>query len=368
MSRFITLAIHTYEKAVALRASLEKEGIQAELHNVNLEVPGFSSGVRVRIQEDDLPLALRVVENPELFCEDVSGGQNRVFLVPVDFSEHSFKGAQVASHIAASMKASITLLYSYINPYIAGTIQLTDAYTYEIGETGAREQITDNARKIMEHFADRLRQSMKKGEIPAVKINTEVSEGVPEDAIVDYAKMHKPHLIVMGTRSARKKESEMIGSITAEVLDEGRFTVLTVPEPLAMHDSLQPKNILFFSNIDQNDILAMDALYRTFGTEDASVTIVHIPKKSRFSERSADKALKRLSDYCRNNFKHYHFVSVPVNRTRSDEEFAQLQSENHFDLVVLPNRRRNALSRLINPGLAHRLLFQSDIPMLVIPV
>ena len=108
MSRFITLAIHTYEKAVALRASLEKEGIQVELHNVNLEVPGFSSGVRVRIQEDDLPLALRVVENPELFCEDFSGGQNRIFLVPVDFSEHSFKGAQVAAHIAAATNSSST--------------------------------------------------------------------------------------------------------------------------------------------------------------------------------------------------------------------------------------------------------------------
>lgn len=368
MSRFITLAIHTYEKAVALRASLEKEGIQVELHNVNLESPSFSSGVRVRIQEDDLPLALRIVENPELFCDDMAGGPTRVVLAPVDFSEHSFKGAQVAAHIAAESKAALTLLYSYINPYIAGTVQLTDSYTYEIGESGAREQITDNARKIMEHFAERLRNSMKKGEIPVVRISTEVAEGVPEDAIVDFAKLHKPHLIVMGTRSATKKEADMIGSITAEVLDEGRFSVLTVPEPLELIQSLAPKNILFLSNIDQNDILAIDALYRTFRTEDASVTIVHIPKKSRYSDRSADKALKRLSDYCRTNFKHYHFVSVPVNLTKGDEELTQLNNEHHFDLVVLPNRRRNALSRLINPGLAHRLLFQSDIPMLVIPV
>lgn len=368
MSRFITLAIHTYEKAVALRTSLESEGIKVELHNVNLEDPQFSSGVRVRIQEHDLPLALRIVENPELFCNDLPSIGSKSFLVPVDFSEHSYKGACVAAHIAAKSHASLTLLYSYIDPYIAGTVQLRDTLSYEIGDSGAREQVNSNARLFMEHFAERLRNAMKQGEIPAVKIATEVSEGVPEDAIVDYAKMHKPHLIIMGTRSAGKKQADMIGSITAEVLDEGRFTVLTVPEPLELSHSLNPTNILFFSNLDQNDILAMDALYRTFGTAGASVTIVHIPKKSRISENSADKALLRLADYCRANFKHFHFEPVPVNLTGSDEQFDELQRLNDFNLVVLPNRRRNALSRLINPGLAHRIIFRSDIPMLVIPV
>ena len=61
MARYITVAIHTYEKAIALRRQLENEGIAVELNNVNLEVSGFSSGVRVRIPETDLPLALRII-------------------------------------------------------------------------------------------------------------------------------------------------------------------------------------------------------------------------------------------------------------------------------------------------------------------
>ena len=144
--------------------------------------------------------------------------------------------------------------------------------------------------------------------------------------------------------------------------------MLTVPETVTVEKSLHPTNILFFSNIDQNDILAMDTLYRLFGSDDAAVTIVHIPKKSRFNENSVDKALVRLSDYCRANFKHYHFESVPVSQADSDREFAELNALHGFDLVVVPNRRRNALSRLLRPGLAHRMLFQADIPMLVIPV
>ncbi len=68
-------------------------------------------------------------------------------------------------------------LYSYIDPYITGNVQFTDALSYDIGETGAREQLVANARKLMEHFADRLRSAMKRGEAPMVKFDHTVVEG-----------------------------------------------------------------------------------------------------------------------------------------------------------------------------------------------
>ena len=365
--RRITVAIHTYEKALGLRTLLEGENIDVTLENVNLEIPGFSSGVRVRINESDLPHALRIIENRELF-QPVPGADSHIILVPVDLSERSYKAAKVAIDIAAKQKAQVVLLYSFLDPYIAGNLQFTDSLSYEIGESGARQQIQDNATKLLKHFSDRIKAEIKSGELPLVRISTEVVEGVPEDSIVEYAKFHLPRLIVMGTRAAGTKEREIIGSVTAEVLDEGRFSVLTVPESTPMEYSLTPKNILFFSNLDQNDILAIDGLYRLYGGESASVTIVHIPRKHRFSDGAADKALRRLGDYCSKNFNHYHFISVPVSHTDGDKEFAELQQTHNFDLVVVPNRRRNAFSRLFNPGLAHKILFQTDIPMLVIPV
>ncbi len=367
--RYITVAIHTYEKALALRTLLESEGISVELNNVNLEVPGFSSGVRVRIPEPDLPLALRIIENKELFLHP-GGGESKehTILVPVDLSENSFKAVGVAANIAAIAKGKLVLLYSYIDPYIAGNVQFTDSFSYEVGETGARELMIDNARKLLHNFYERARSAMKRGHMPVVKIEQIVVEGVPEDAIIEYAKSHAPYLIVMGTRRADKKEKDLIGSVTAQVLDEGRFTVLTVPEPIEAEDSLKPRNILFMSNLDQDDILAMDALYRLFGSNSANVTIVHMPNRRRFSLASADKALRRLSDYCRDNFSHYHFISVPVSQVDVEKEFMDLQDKNHYDLIVVPNRHRNAFSRLFNPGLAHKIIFQTDVPMLVIPV
>lgn len=369
MQRFITVAIHTFDKANALRALLENEGITVEFLNVNLETPGVFSGVRIRIPEDELAHALRIIENRELFAGVPEGGKaDHSILVPVDLSEQSYKAVTVAAHLAAHNNNSITLLYSYIDPYITSNVQLNDTLRFESGEKGARELLFHNAEKLLSHFRERLLSDMKRGLVDVVKVRTHVSEGVPEDAIIEYARNSKPRMIVMSTRGAEKKEKEMIGSVTAEVLDDGRFMVLTVPEPVEKERSITPKSILFVSNLDQDDILAMDAMYRIYGSSEASVTIVHMPKRHRFSERSADKALNALSQYCRENFRDFHFVTVPVNRGDTEKAFASLDNEYKFDLVVIPNRHRNAVSRLFNPGIAHKLLFQMDIPLMVIPV
>lgn len=369
MPRYITVAIHTYDRALELRALLEREGIAVELNNVNLEVPGFSSGVRVRIPETDLPLALRIIENRELFSRpDADEGALHTILVPVDLSETSFKAASVAADLAKASKSTITFLYSYIDPYVAGNVQFTDALTYEIGENGARAALKTNAEKLLHNFVERFRMAMKNGQIPVVKFSCMVVEGVPEDAIVDYAKDANPRLIVMGTREAKRKSDDMIGSVTAEVLDTCRLTVLSVPEPAPVLHAVHPSDILFFCNLDQDDILAMDALYRMYGSEKANVTIIHAPARRRYAGVSDSKALDTLSRYCIHNFEGFRFSTVSACEADIDTELERIQQSGQYSLVVVPNRRRSAFSRLFNRGIAHKVLFQTDIPMLVIPV
>lgn len=372
--RLITVAIHTYEKALALRSMLEAEGIHVTLQNVNLEQPEVSSGVRIRISENDLPLALRIIENPDIFSSHhfhssaAVESMHHTLLVPTDFTEHSFNAACVAVRFAASHKLSVRFLHSYIDPHITSNVQLTDNLTYEIAEADAVEHLIDAANGQMSKFTKRLKGLMKDGILPVVRFAHTIVEGVPEDAIIDFAKATPPYLVVMGTRSSEKKEKDTIGSVTAEVLDECRFSVLTIPEDFDYTEGFKPQNILFFSNLDQEDILAMDTLYRYFNSSHAKVTIIHIPPRRRFVDRNAGHSAMALSDYCSKKFTHYTFESVPVSPKSAIDELNQLQNERHFDLLVVPNRRKNAFSRLFNPGLAHKILFQTDMPMLVIPV
>lgn len=366
--RLITVAIHTYDRALALKTLLENEGISVLLQNVNLEHPTVSSGVRVRIHEHDLPLALRIIENTEVFCSSEASLQedSHSIIVPTDFSEHSFRAACVAFHIAKNHGANIRLLNSYIDPYVAGNMQLSDSLTYEIADNEARQQIADNAREAMNAFATRLKELIKLGKLPPVKFSTKVVEGVPEDAIVDYAKINPPYLVVMGTRGARRKQTELIGSVSAEVLDKCQFSVLTIPETATLYEAALIRNIVIFTNLEQQDLLAIDTMARIFDRTSAHVTIVHAPERKRPFERSNRESIDNIVDYCRKNFPQFTFEaaqSIPDLRPS-----ASGADKADIDLIVVPNKKKSAFSRLFNPGLAHKIIVEADIPMLVIPV
>ena len=263
--RLITVAIHTYEKALAIRSMLEAEGVHVTLQNVNLDQPEISSGVRIRISECDLPLALRIIENPDLFSsaqQSLNQANSRTLVVPTDFSEHSFNAAIVATYLAHSHKVDIKFIYAYIDPHISGTVQFSDKLTYAISDSDTVEKIIKDANVKMATFTKRLKDMMKMGELPVVKFTHSIIEGVPENAIIEHSKLEPPFLMVMGTRKAVQKEKELIGSVTAEVLNDCHFSVLSVPENSDITACVSPKNILFFSNLNQEDILALDTLYR----------------------------------------------------------------------------------------------------------
>lgn len=367
--RLITVAIHTYEHALRLKSLLESEGVPVVLHNVNLSHPVVSSGVRVRIHEKDLPLALRIIENTDIFATPVNDGLpelNRVMIVPVDFSDHSVKACDIAFHLAYRHKASIILLHSFLDPYTAGDMQLSDPASYDIADSEMRQVMEKEADKLMRAFAAKLRERIKHSELPPVKFTTSMVEGVPEEAIVELAKEKKPELIVMGTRESGKKEKELIGSVTAEVLDSCRFPVFTVPESADISRTDDIRHVVFFSNLDQEDILALDAIYRFFTDERLKITIVNVPSRKSIINRKSTS--DRLLAYCTEHYPLYTFRLADLSLNNVADDFHAIERQRPIDLIAVPNKKKNIFARLFNPSIAHKMLFYSDIPMMVIPV
>lgn len=370
-SRLITVAIHTFNKATALKNLLQREGVPVVLQNVNLQNPAVSPGVRVRIHESDLPLALRIIENTDIFTprhpDDKTNTSNPpLIIVPVDFSPCSHKAVDVAFHIAHRFSATIILLHSFIQPLDnPPALPLSDALTFEAADTQLRQSLQQEATLAMQQLIDRLRIRIKHGQLPPVKCTPLITEGIPEEVIIATAKEQKPLLIVMGTRGADRKRRDLVGSVTAEVLDSCRFPVLTIPDESKL-DPGSPLQAVYFSNLDQEDILALDTLYRLFPIPKAQVTLVNVPSRRQPADMTTP--MKALLQYCTANYPAYTFSneSIPLNDIISD--FPRLAANHNPCLIVIPNKKRNVFARLFNPGIPHRLLFHSDIAMLSIPV
>lgn len=372
-SRLITIAIHTYDKAVELRSLLESEGITVTLQNVNLEHPVVSPGIRVRIHEADLITTLRIIENHEIFTDTDNSVNSAIqphVLVPVDFSNHSIAVVRIAASIAARHRASITLLHAYIDPFIEENLQLTDALSYDIADAEERKSLNTAAKQSMDLLVKEVKSAMKQGDIPAVKFDTIIEEGVPEDVIADFAKSDKPFLIVMGTRGTDKKDKDMIGSVAAEVLDSCLRPVITIPDNISP-DSMtaSPSKILFFCNGDQQDILAMDSFVKLQPETSASVTLALLPPRRRLLDWRDNATGLRLGEYFSHNYQSFNFECIPVETRKPVEAQSELFEGRKYDLIVVPNKKKkNILNRMFNPTLAHKLIFAADIPMLVVPV
>lgn len=365
-NKYITLAIHTYDSAVALKDRLEENDIPVELQNVDIECPGTSCGVRVRIPAACLPKALRIVEDETLMARTerkIEGGRDTV-LIPVDFSEHSFTACKVAFAIAKAMSLRPVIMHVYATPYFDGSLSYSDSFTVELRDTEARKRLQDAAGLEMQRFCKRLDIAMLAREIANVKYTRTIHEGVPEDVIVSYTRQTPPAFVMMATRDSGKKARELIGSIAAEVLDNCRVPVFVVPENFEFKSIGQFSNVMFFCNVEQRDLLSMDMLVSLLPS--ARLKVCLLPVTDKGLDRVANK-LRTMASYFSENYPGHEFsFSVPDGDFQ--QYMAEMVSDRHIDMIVVPNKKRNIFARLFNPGIGHKILFDYNIPMLSLPV
>jgi len=359
--RLITVAIHTYDHAVMLKERLEEAGVEVTLHNVNLQAPVLASGVRVRIHERDLPLALKVIENPD---SKQASRRTGTILIPIDFGDFSLKSCEVGFAYAQRMRCSVLLLHAYLNDRRTLSFFGSDNYASADDNSGTLET---TAQQNMDNFMVKINEMMNEGKLPHVHIETRVSEGIPEEKILQCAQEKKVRLIVMGTCGKKnRKRQHVMGSVTAEVLDACKFPIFTIPTDCSLDQLKNISNVIFFTNLSQQDILSLDTFTRLQQQGEMNVTIIPIVEKK--ERKLVDQSLQQLATYCREHYPQYTFKTRRLAITRFAEEFEKFVASEHIDLVAIPNKKKGLLSRLFNPSIAHRILLQTDLPMLVVPV
>ncbi|MDE6176926.1 MAG: universal stress protein, partial [Paramuribaculum sp.] len=168
------------------------------------------------------------------------------------------------------------------------------------------------------------------------------------------------------------KERELIGSVTAEVLDTVRYPIFTVPpaspsgESSACDTTADYRRVMMFVTFEQDDFLTLDALHRFLPhSENLEITFVRIGKRAPLYNAHT---YHNLLNYAEKHYPECHFSVSEQTVASLMEGFGGDSSKHNPDLIVVPNKKKNAFARLFNPGIAHRILFNADIPMMVVPV
>lgn len=140
-------------------------------------------------------------------------------LVSTDFSATADTALEYATTLASRLGASIRLLHVFEDPYVAGFYA---SELYVPMPADVRERLLTDIRR---QLAERLPNTA------AVTATSEVSEGVPAEAIVEHARDHGADLIVMGTHGRRGLSHVLLGSVAERVLRTAPCPVLVVRSP-----------------------------------------------------------------------------------------------------------------------------------------
>lgn len=367
--KLVTVAIHTYQKAQVLKSILESEGIEAYIHNVNLLQPMVSAGVRVRINEIDLPRALDIIENVRFDDLDVKKEESKKekkneILVPVDFSEFTLKTCEFAFALAKEINCDIKLMHVYFSSFYPTSIPFGDTFTVQPAVEGMYKDIHENVERQMKDLISKLNARIAEGGIPDINYSYTLREGLPEEEVVSYSKKIRPHAIVMGTRGSNKKEQDLIGSVTAEVIEGCKTPVFAIPENSPLRSISAMKNIVFLTNFQEREFLALSTLMEFIKNYPIRVSFVHVARKE---DRWNEIKLTGLNNYFKEHYPNIHTDYMVIDGNEGiPEALEKFVNDNTIDMISLSSSPRNIFARMFNPGIARRMLFHTNTPMLVI--
>lgn len=364
--KLVTLAIHTFEKAQILKTILETEGIEVYIHNVNQIQPVVSAGVRVRIKESDLPHALRIIEDSKWLSEDTeeesTAPQVKKILIPVDFSDYSIKACELGVNYAYQAGAEVMIMHAYFSPYFPSAIPMGDTLAYQVNEEESVQNVLKRVQIDMENICTMINRKIQAGELPKVKYNYVLREGLPEEEIIAYCKEYHPTLIVMGTRGKSQKDMDLIGSVTGEVIEVNKVPVLAIPENIRFNDLSDAKNIAFATSFNQRDLVAFDEFMEIIKGYDVNIHLFNI---STSKDEWNEIRLTGVNEYFKKQYPDAnisHTVLADGDLLLAIEKFVR---DKQIDVIALSTYRRNILARMFNPSIARKMLFHTDTPLLV---
>lgn len=373
----VTLAIHSYEKAQILQTLLQDAGIEASLHNVNQLLPVVSAGVRVRIKEKDLPRALSLIEETDWMRDEVYSELNWVdrkvqgaihadspyVLIPVDFSDYTPTVCSVGFYFAQRRNLSVLIVNAYFSQFFTAAPMFTGDITgYQAASELNIKREAGKADAKMTQLKEELRRQIKEGALPDVPFDTLLKDGAPDEVILTLAKEKPPVAIVMGTRGKSRRNGELIGSVAAEVIDSAKVPVLVVPEEVAITDLSNIENVGVATGFDQRDLVLFDRMMSLMKPINPKYYIFNISKKM---EEWSETELKAILAYHK---QHYPDQEISFSMLQDGDFSEALQAfieEKKIGMLVVNTYRRNLFARLFNPGMARRMLFHANTPLLV---
>ncbi|MCF8335779.1 MAG: universal stress protein [Bacteroidales bacterium] len=363
----VTIAVHNYSRAQVLKSRLNAEGIECYLKNVNLVHSAVPGGVEVRVNEDDMEAALRIVEKvseeyrDEEPAESEESKKIQRILVPVDFSMYSKNACRYAIGLAEKLNAHIKLLHVYYNP-IVNSMPMTDTYYYQVNMDEIIRDIELRAKEQMEKFYQEIKEWIEQEEIKNITLDYALVRGISHEEILIQAEEYNPDVIVIGSRGKGEKSTDLMGGVTRKIIENAPVPVLAIPEA-SEYKGISNINIMYVTDFDDSDFKAIRKLMNIISPFSVRLYCVHItsPETNEWDQVKMDGLKKHIKE----EYGHQHFECDLIEKEDKLKGIQEFIEEKSIDILSLVTHKRNIIEKIFNPGIEKKLLFHTNVPLLV---
>ncbi len=269
-------------------------------------------------------------------------------LFPTDFSPNSLNCLTFVREIANRTGAEVQLLHVFHHRVLSPS---TPPQKFE--EKAKEEQ--EKARARLSALGHSLEND---SELPVNKCFTEMRIGFADDEIIQVSKERNADLIIMGTKGSTGLHKVMLGSVTAEVIEESMCPVLAIPED-AHYSGLS--HIVFATDLDKKDFPTLKKVADFARIFDSKLTVLHIKQKE-YAE--VEEILKSFENelHMQINYEQARFRFL--RNAKKVEGIDHFLKENEADLLSMVTHRRKLFQGLFKRSLTRQIAHQAQIPLL----
>ncbi len=364
--KLLNLGTLTQMRAQLLSAMLERHGIESIIVHAN-RIEGAAGGVDVMVNDEDFVEASSILDDfKSAYGKEKQQAVDymrlaRRILVPVDFSAHAENAAFYALQIAAALKSDVMLLNVYLDPNMNPFSHL-ETFTFASNLEQITREVEEQTEKWLKTLSKKLKDRIKEKGIKGVNVFYDLAPDNVLSGVLEYAREYKPGLVVMGTRGNKREGMWSFGSVTAKVIEKLRIPVIAVPKDFDARNKLAPKRIVYATGFDETDFWSLSRLATFANPFDAQIYCLHI---SEAIEKQDEVSMHKMKKFITENLdiaKIEYSLLECLDAQLCLEDFVQ---EKSIDIVAMTTHHRNLFTKLYHPSLTKKVLFQTEVPLLV---
>ena len=270
----------------------------------------------------------------------------KTILVAVDFSDASFNAANYAASMANIFNAELVLVHAYMNPMAIDQLRAELA-----------GQLDKELSQVLEDFMKENVEILQKKY--TVKIDSSVKEGPASSVIEECAKDNNASLVVMGMKGKGKSNS-LFGSTTLAHIRKSGVPVLVIPEQ-ATFKSIE--TITLASDFDEETGVGnYDLLKDIADKTKAYVQILNVRKKD-LKLSPSEIAGKLNTSFAFNEINHNFFT---VEDDEVDDGIDDFLEDYPSDMLVMLSRRHSFFTRVFGTIHTRKMIYETEIPLLIL--